>query len=128
MNNKKVKILEAFYDTKRNLVKIKIQDIIDHNIILSLVFPCSDFGQFIGQLTGIYRDIPSESIPNICKNLIGIEFTHIAEVDIKNNDKQEISKIDEKEINKYHNILDKYPYYEVLESIREEENIDGDKI
>ncbi len=117
----RVKIINAVYDGKRDLVKLTIKNI-SHEKESFLVFPGSDLGSFVGQILGEEKNIAKKDREIISKKLIGIEFTHVVEGEIKTNQlkgsKDDISQ----KVQQFNDVISKYPYEEILESMEEEES------
>ena len=118
--NERVKIINAIYDEKRDIVKLTIKNISQGKECF-LVFPGSDLGSFVGQLLGQEKNIAKEHREIISKKLIGIEFNHIIEGEIKSDQLGEIKKLNIEKMQYLYDVMNKYPYKEILESMEEEE-------
>jgi len=117
---RRVKIINSNYDEKRDLVKFTIKNLTDEKESF-LVFPGEDLGSFVGQILGEEKNIAKEHRKIICSKLISIEFNHIIEADIKEENLKDFKEPTIEKMQHYHNIMNKYPYKEVLESMEDEE-------
>jgi len=119
--NRKVRIIETSYDSKRDLVKLTIKDLVE-NKNCCLAFPGEELSSFLSQIININTNIPVEHRESISKKLIGIEFNHIMKSEMKMDQIKDFKDPSTEQMKNFHDIIDKYPYKKVLESMEEEEN------
>ena len=107
----KIKIMDFFYDEAKNLIKLKVQDLETKDEINWGLYE-SDFDSLINQITKKSLSFSPEQRKKIGKLLVNKEFINISEVDIK-------KSVSKENIEEYHDILDEYPYWEIMGDIEE---------
>ena len=133
---RKIQIIEAKYDVKRDLVQWLVKDIEKDKMVI-LCWP----GKDLGPAVGINAKLTAEQISKFCKDIEGKIINEISEVDMQefnptkfgslkdfelDEDTQQLTPNSIRTIGKVqenlyeaHETLDKYPFYEVLQILEE---------
>ena len=112
--NIKAKIVDMQYKREQNLFRLVILDV-ENNKQTSLAIKGTDWG--------ITQDFPDEVIDAFIKNMVGKEKNLTVEIDkssIKDVPKDEEGFLGQKEMENLHSNYDKYPFKEVKEIWKEE--------
>ena len=116
--NRKVKIIDTFYDEKRDLINLKVKDLeTDKEVTWAL--SGADFDGFVSQMAGKSFSFSIEQRKELCKTIIDKEFDSIMESDLK----KEIGK-SKKDMEEFNKALDEYPYFEILDCLADKEEDD----
>jgi len=116
---KRVKILDTSIDEKRKISKWRIRDL-DGDKELTMVMPIDD----IGPAVGVHGDIPMDVLEDFLGKLIGKEINLQMKADISEWEEGDFKEVSEnlEKLQQQHDVLDKYPYHEILDEMNEEEN------
>jgi len=79
-----------------------------------------DFDSFIGQITGRQLKYYAIQREMLCKNIVGIEFVNQIEYDIDSVDVDKAKDKSSMELQHTHDVVDKYPFYEIQQEAIEE--------
>lgn len=119
MSEVKVKILEAKYDEEKDLVKIKVLKV-ETGKEVTWALLGDDFDSFVAQMTGKPLKYKPEQRPYLCFGIIGIEFINRIEFDIDNTDIDKAKDKGSLELQRGHDVVDMYPFYEIQQEAMEE--------
>ena len=119
MNNEKIKIIDASWDDKKHLAKVKIQKLeTTKEEIWALTG--ESFDSLISQITGRNLQYHTEQRKTLCLKIIGLEFINTIEIDIDNTDVDSVKDKNVSDLQNYHNTMDMYPFYEIQQEVIEE--------
>ena len=104
MAQRRIEILEIYYDETRDLVQWSVRDVSSGKKLV-LCWP----GRDLGPAVGVNAELTPDLIRQFCQDIEGKTINLVAEADV--------AELDVKEF-KSHTILDKYPYHEVMDSMR----------
>jgi len=119
MNQEKVKIIDASYNLDKDIAKIKVANL-DTGKEVTWALLGDDFDSLIAQITGRQLKYYAIQREMLCKNIVGIEFINKIEFDV---DSVDIDKAKDKtsmELQHTHDIVDRYPFYEIQQEAIEE--------
>lgn len=119
MIEEKVRIIDAEYNEEKDLAKIKVLKV-DTGKEVTWALLGDDFDSFVAQMTG--KPLKYYALQRIllCEVLKNKEFINRIEFDIDNTD---INKAKDKnllELQHGHDVVDRYPFYEVQVEAMEE--------
>ena len=116
---RKVKILDTSYNEETNLVKWHVQfldnPIFEGRDAVTLAWLSEDLGKALG-IKGV---IPPHLMQHFCKIMKGKELNLVIEAEQSNIETGDIGKEGIEDIQRRHDIMDKYPYYEVIKEIED---------
>lgn len=119
MSEEKVRIIEASYDADKDMAKIKVAQL-ETGKEVTWALLGDDFDSFVAQMTGKplkYYPLQRETL---CGILAGKEFINRIEFDIDHSDIEKSKDKNLLELQHEHDVVDKYPFYEVqVEAIEE---------
>jgi len=115
MAKRKITILETHYDEKRDLVQWLVKDMESKKQIV-LCWP----GQDLGPAVGVNKHLPPELIKEFCENITNKTINLEANPSTKEIDVKDFSNKNNEELQKAHDVLDQYPFHEILESLQEQ--------
>ena len=125
MVQRKIKIIETYYDEKRDLVQWLVEDV-EANKKLVLCWPGCDLGPAVG----VDAELTPELIKGFCNEIAGKTINLVSEakgseIDVSgfgnmvDEESEEQFQLDRR-VQEAHNILDQYPYREILDSLAEQ--------
>jgi len=117
--SRKIKILDTSYNKETNLVKWHIEFL--DNLSEEKKFTLAWIGDDLGKALGIKGTIPPDMMEDFCISMRGKELNLVMDSDIKLQNAGEFKNMGTSELQNLHNIVDRYPYYEVLKELEDEQ-------
>jgi hypothetical protein len=118
MTEEKIKIIEATYDLKKDLAKIKVEKI-DGGKEITWALTGDSFDSLVGQITGIALSYYPPQRNLLCTKIVGLEILNQIEVDIENADVENVKERSETDFKHGLDVVDMYPFYELQEEVIE---------
>jgi hypothetical protein len=119
-DSKKIKILDAIYNKESSLIQLKIKEVETEK---ELVWALSgeSFDSMVNQLTGSSLTFSAEQREELLPHIREKEFNCEMSFDMKEEDLSSLNKnVSDKEWKNLHDVLDKYPFFEVSEELNKE--------
>ena len=118
-NSTRDEILDSDYNKDKNLIKLKVKNL-DEDKVFSWAFSGEDFDNLINQFTGKSFSYSPEQRDTLLNSIIGKKFTNIVNIEVKDVGPENIKE----KAQEVSDILDQYPYWEIINSINEAESKD----
>lgn len=118
MSPEKMKIIEANYNIEEKLAKVTVQNI-DSEEKVTWAMTGDSFDAFVAQITGTPLKYYDEQREILCQYIPGIEFVNDVQVELSNQNLEDVKDKSLQELKSYHNVIDRYPFYEINKEIEE---------
>jgi|TARA_Y100000310_G_scaffold344276_1_gene456161 hypothetical protein len=116
MEKCRITVLETYYDEEKDLVQWLVEDVTVKKRY-ALCWPGSDLGPAVG----VKVVLTPPFIKQFCNDITGKTINMLIESDMEKIAINDVDKMSEDDLHKQHDVLDKYPFYEVLQSLEEQD-------